>query len=128
MKNAKTYAVTWAPAEISSSNGSVEVWVGYCHYSKKAFTIAPDNLTMMVVQDIIVDDKTCEEGKRCLNTECPYNRTTYESYMTAKGMRPSKSEKRKSLQWKNMTSITKEEGNPKWFEKNEYGIVAPDKK
>lgn len=63
-------------------------WLGICGYSQrvcKAFSDR-DVRTLIVVQDLIVQDGRCEEDERCVDFACPLNHATRESYARANGM------------------------------------------
>ena len=56
-----------------------EIFCGICGESGRIFKLAGDNITILIVRDIIIDTSGCEEGKRCLDFDCPLNKTTFES-------------------------------------------------
>lgn len=66
-------------------------WLGLCGYSKRIFIISPNNdiLTRLVVTNVLVGS-TCEEEKRCLDFDCPYNHTIKDDFAKAFNLTPSK--------------------------------------
>jgi len=64
-----------------------------CGYSKRIFQIAGFNsLEVLVVHNVIIDKEhgKCEEKKRCIDFDCPLNKTTRESYARAFGINPKR--------------------------------------
>jgi len=55
------------------------IYIGFCGYSKKPFTVAANWLYPFIIKDIFVDNDgqgTCEEAYHCICTSCPKNKTT----------------------------------------------------
>jgi len=74
------YPITWIDSEIFEINhiGFKNLMIGICHYSKQPFTVAHKNegIRIMVVRDLFINEESiqCEEGKRCLNFTCKFNK------------------------------------------------------
>ena len=50
------------------------IFIGFCGYTGKPFTITTNPLYPILVRDIFVDNDcqgTCEEAYRCICTSCP---------------------------------------------------------
>lgn len=65
--------------------GKVRFSLGICQETGKIALVSPNiggltSLTPMIVRDLYLNGDGCEEEVRCLNFECPRNRTTYASY------------------------------------------------
>ena len=94
---AKCYVV-WVEAKIIFMIKDKEydkTMLGICGYSGRVFKVAStESLTTLIVHDIFINDHTqeggCEEGKRCLDFNCPKNRTTWESFRKAHSIRSRK--------------------------------------
>lgn len=90
----KKFSITWLKTKIVKKRK--KVWAGFCGKTKHLFSVAPDNLTPLVVSDFLIQsDGTCEEGKRCLYFACPLNTTSPESYLFDIGFRKRKTKKDK---------------------------------
>lgn len=94
--------VIWAEARVlfsfeGKNTPNERTMLGICGYSGRIFKVAsPENyITVSVVHDIFINDRTqdggCEEGTRCLDFNCPKNRTTWESFRKAHSIRTRKS-------------------------------------
>ena len=81
----KRYPVLWVDAKIMT-NTKQRYYLGICGYSKRVFHLAPAKsqglLIVMIVRDLYLDDELgiCEEQRRCLDVDCPFNKTTQESF------------------------------------------------
>jgi hypothetical protein len=60
-----------------------------CGYSKRVWKITSlrDVLSVLAIRDIIISDGRCEEATRCLDFECPLNKTTLKSFREAHGIK-----------------------------------------
>jgi len=63
-------------------------YVGYCSLTKKVFGVTCNPLSVLVINDFIIEKDGCEEGERCLNILCKYNKTTAKSFAKANNMKP----------------------------------------
>jgi hypothetical protein len=82
------YPVAWVRTEFKGHKevkGIKEAWVGFCGKTKHIFTVATDDLHPLIVNDLIVHDDDCEEGKRCCYFKCPLNRTSPQAFLKDAG-------------------------------------------
>ena len=63
-------------------------YVGYCSLTKKVYDVTRSHLTVLGVNDFIIEKDECEERERCLNILCDYNKTTARSFAKANNMKP----------------------------------------
>jgi len=63
-------------------------YVGYCSLTKKVFNVTRNPPSVLVINDFIIEENECEEGERCLNILCKYNKTTAKSFAKANNMKP----------------------------------------
>jgi len=75
--------IQWLVSAVGMGKGSLSL--GFCEMQPERIAfVAPDEgmsvLTPMIVRDLYITARGCEEGKRCLVLGCPFNRTTYTSY------------------------------------------------
>ena len=63
-----------------------EIHLGICGYTRRFFKITTSDVKMIVMKNLIVrpDKAYCEEARRCMNLDCPFNRTTFELYYEGK--------------------------------------------
>ena len=86
------YPIIWAEAKLILKTRR-KYFVGICGYSKRVFKIATakgqDVLTILVVNNLYLDEerRICEEGSRCLDFDCPFNKTTKESFAHSIGIK-----------------------------------------
>lgn len=94
--------VIWA---IIRRPGIKTVFLGVCSYAGKPCFIGTE-IHVLTVQDLHLNVSTgsCEEEKRCLNVSCPLNKTTCESYATAKKLSPTQKKLLKT-NWKEFLEI-----------------------
>ncbi len=64
-----------------------EPLIGICGESKRVFTVG-GTLEALIIQNILITDEGCEEAERCIDFDCPFNKTTFESFCRAKGFSP----------------------------------------
>jgi hypothetical protein len=65
--------------------GKSRVSLGVCENQPQRIAFMAPNegmaaLLPLIVRDLYLTARDCEEGKRCLLMDCPHNRTTYTSY------------------------------------------------
>jgi len=70
--------------------------IGICGYTRRAFTVG-DFWSFFFIRDLIVmeDKNRCEEEKRCLNKDCPLNKTSISSFLKSKRIPYSKEDAEK---------------------------------
>jgi len=78
--------IQWLVNAIGFGKGRISL--GFCekHPGRVAF-VAPNEgmsvLIPMIVRDLYLTARGCEEAKRCLILDCPFNRTTFTSYINS---------------------------------------------
>ncbi len=77
------YSVCWILGKAVIGEKNVDVLVGVCGHSKKAFTIKteldyPIVVYPVVIKNLVVQNEKCEEAERCMNLACSLNKTTFE--------------------------------------------------
>lgn len=79
------YPIHWQEVRV----GRKTAYLGICSVTRKPCKIASrhDFIRVVAVRDLYIDKGACEEGRRCLNTECLLNRTTAESYAADLGFK-----------------------------------------
>lgn len=92
MKSGVKYPITWIDGSLFKPK--VKFWVGVCHYEKKPAFITRDGLEIAMVQDLYVEGNNCEENRRCLNFDCKYNKTTFDTFRSFKGAKGGKNIKK----------------------------------
>lgn len=85
MRRSENYPIMWVKAKFA--HGKRPFFVAYCGKTRHAIKISTNVLTVLIVQDFYVTGKECEEGKRCLNFDCPLNKATDASLHEAWGMK-----------------------------------------
>lgn|SRR3990167_8508845 len=75
-----------------------ESFFGLCGYSKRVFRIESNinSFAVFIINDLFIIDTgkgRCEEAERCLDFDCPLNKTTWKSYkksftLSAKSKQP----------------------------------------
>jgi hypothetical protein len=75
------YPVAWVITKFARK----EVWAGFCGKTKHLFTLARNNLSPLIVNDLIATDDECEEGGRCLYFKCPLNQTSPKTFLRDAG-------------------------------------------
>lgn len=95
----KLYPIHWIKAELLFKTRR-KTMLGICGYSKRVFAIASprDVLRILVAQDLYIGEgqngkQTCEEGARCLDFDCPLNKTNWRTYKAAFHLRGKGPEK-----------------------------------
>lgn len=75
----KKWPIIWAV--IHKAGKEKPVCIGVCGYSWKPCFIG-SILEAITVHDLYLNKSTgeCEEGNRCLNVSCPFNKTTLETF------------------------------------------------
>lgn len=60
-----------------------------CGKTHRIMRTNTSHLDVLVVNDFYVrdNDSSCEEGQRCVNTQCPLNETTVKTLMAAYGLK-----------------------------------------
>ena len=78
MRNSKSVKVLWIPRKLFFTGRPTELLMGVCLYSKRIFMVASSYLEPLIIHDILLDEDKpeCEEGQRCLNLTCKFNKTT----------------------------------------------------
>ena len=73
-------------------------FIGICGYTGRPYTVGT-LLHFFIVRDLIVreDEGWCEEEKRCLNMDCPLNKTSVTSFLKSKGIRYSKKDRERVM-------------------------------
>lgn len=93
--------------------GKRKIFLGFCMATERLIKIQPiDSLGLMaalLIRDTFVETENgkpegCEEERRCLNIDCPINRTTKESFVSSIGI-DEKTAKR--MKWEAATSYRK---------------------
>lgn len=76
------YPVVWAKLS-TLLNTREKRTVAICGYSGRIFKIATSPLLVLVVNDLYASPKIgrCEEERRCLDFDCPLNKTTWKSLL-----------------------------------------------
>lgn len=72
------YPIHWIQVKSKS-------FVGICGRTRQVYSTTGNTLRMIVVRDFYVERGRCEEGTRCVNTDCDLNRSTLESFSAAAG-------------------------------------------
>lgn len=83
MSNYEKCRILWIDGRLLFSPREFRLhWYGLCDKTKRVCKIANrrDVLTPLIVNGTIIGICGCEEKERCLDFECPYNRTTKESF------------------------------------------------
>jgi hypothetical protein len=75
--------VQWLANAVGMGTGSLSL--GFCKMQPRRIAFcAPDEgmsaLTPLIVRDLYVTARGCEEARRCLVLDCPLNKTTFTSY------------------------------------------------
>lgn len=82
----KTYRFLWAEERVLFKSKHKD-FLGICGYSRRVAKLCPAKniMVLLIVRDTYVDEerKQCEEEKRCLDFDCPLNKTTKETYAKA---------------------------------------------
>lgn len=90
--------------------GRHKMFLGFCMATEQLIKMMSANglgtLTVLLVKDTYVTSKegkaiSCEEERRCLNIDCPINRTTKESFKLSMGMSEKSAKK---MRWEAVTS------------------------
>ncbi|MBM3291686.1 hypothetical protein FJY84_03305 [Candidatus Bathyarchaeota archaeon] len=55
--------------------GRKKYFIGYCGYRKLPFCLTFNMINVLIFQQLLIDKTGCEEETRCINIECPFNRT-----------------------------------------------------
>jgi hypothetical protein len=78
MGKTENVKVLWIPRKLLFTGRPVEALLGVCLHSKRIFMVATSYLEPLIVHDILLDETLpeCEEGQRCLNLSCKFNKTT----------------------------------------------------
>ena len=86
--NTKCVAVTWVEAQtlFKLKGKEKKLILGLCSHTKRVFSLATNWLKPMVITNIYITDNVCEEGSRCLDGNCEFNTTTWESLSKALGL------------------------------------------
>jgi len=81
MGKTKNVKVLWIPRKLFFTGRPTELLMGVCLYSKRIFMVPSSYLSPFIVHDILLDENRpeCEEGQRCLNLSCKFNKTTQKS-------------------------------------------------
>ncbi len=88
----QSYGILWARAKavlhIKGKGKKGLEWLGICGFSKRVCKVAPPNdmMTVLVVNNLYVTNGVCEEGTRCVDKDCPLNKTTWESFCKGNGL------------------------------------------
>jgi hypothetical protein len=65
-----------------------KVLLAICGKTRAAITLETHPLQSLVVHDAYLSEtQYCEEGERCFNRDCPYNRTTVDSLARSLGFK-----------------------------------------
>ena len=90
--------------------GKHEIFVGFCMATERLIKIQPQDswgvMAALLVRDVHVGTENgkpteCEEGRRCLNIDCPINHTTKESFVLLTGINEKTAKK---MSWETLTS------------------------
>jgi len=81
---AKKYPVVWC--EVKVKGRRKPLGVGVCLFGR-GVAYAGGLVESIVIRDVYVDDKECEDGSRCLHLSCPRNTTTAEGWLKAHGVK-----------------------------------------
>ena len=78
--------VQWLVDAIGFGRGRISL--GFCEkYPQRIAFVAPNQgmtvLIPMIVRDLYLTARGCEEARRCLILDCPLNRTTFTSYINS---------------------------------------------
>lgn len=76
------YIINWITNGVSlKAKGPINV--GICERTKRIATISEHFIKPLIVRDTFVLDAQCEEGTRCLDRSCVFNKTTWKSYASS---------------------------------------------
>jgi len=89
MAKEEWYPIIWAEASALFETRK-KIMLGICGYSNRVCKVASpkDALTIFVVNNLYISNDQCEEGLRCLDFDCTFNKTTRESFAHAYGYKP----------------------------------------
>ena len=81
MRKTTKAKVLWIPRKVFYTGRPADTLLGVCLYSKRIFTVASSYLEPLIIHDILLDEDRpeCEEGHRCFNLTCKFNKTTRET-------------------------------------------------
>jgi hypothetical protein len=101
MEYPQSYPIIWGEADALFEGITVKlkrVMLGICGYSKRVWKVLPpgDKLSLLIINDILVNKDWCEEGRHCLDFNCSLNKATPESLALAMGLKrlPAKFEEK----------------------------------
>ena len=114
------YPVLWVQIPDTKST-----FIGFCGYSQRPFNLRADLLSAIIIRDLFISKKGCEEEERCLNTDCKFNKTTMEGFLKHLGAK--RRNKSWEKYWQNAQSYRHmtltEIGYPKYEGFKEPGIL-----
>jgi len=74
-------AIYWPIVWVETNRENV--FMGICCFTRKICKVR-ELISALIVRDTIIEKEKCEEGSRCLNFKCQYNKTTPNSYFERK--------------------------------------------
>lgn len=83
MSESRRVPIAWIEERVVLHGTRKRTMLGVCGESHRICKIATTMMTPIVVTDLYIQRGVCEEGRRCLDFDCPMNTTTRESYAQA---------------------------------------------